>query len=117
MAEAIINKYRSVGSPLPSLSSQNLNMYVKELGKVAGRDSTFRQVYRSGRTSTDERGPKWEFLSSHVASKTFVSISLERGMRPEVVMSFTGHTSYKTMKKYIALTEKGRKEDVEKVWG
>jgi hypothetical protein len=38
-------------------------------------------------------------------------------MRPEIVMSFTGHKSFKTMKKYIALTEKGRKEDVEKVWG
>ena len=37
-AEAIINKYRSVGSPLPSLSSQNLNKYVKELGKTAGLD-------------------------------------------------------------------------------
>ncbi|MBK9182245.1 MAG: hypothetical protein IPM83_03825 [Ignavibacteria bacterium] len=46
-----------------------------------------------------------------------MSISLERGMRHEVVMSFTGHRSFKTMKKYIALTEKGRKEDVEKVWG
>ncbi len=32
-------------------------------------------------------------------------------------MSFTGHKSFKTMKKYIALTEKGRKEDVERVWG
>ncbi len=66
-AEAIINKYRSVGSPLPSISSQNLNKYVKELGKTAGLDSPFRQVRRSGKTSTEKRGPKWQFLSSHVA--------------------------------------------------
>jgi len=74
-------------------------------------------VRRSGKTSTENRGPKWEFLSSHVARKTVVSISLERGMRYEFVMSFTGHKSFKTMKKYIALNEKSRKEDVEKVWG
>lgn len=116
-AEAIINKYRSVGSPLPSISSQNLNKYVKELGKIAGLNSPFRQVRRSGKTVTEKRGPKWEFLSSHVARKTFVSISLERGMRYEVVMSFTGHKSFKTMRKYIALNEKSRKEDVERVWG
>ncbi len=61
--------------------------------------------------------PKWEFLSSHVARKTFVSNSLERGMRHEVVMSYTGHESYKTMKKYTALTEKSRMEDIEKVRG
>lgn len=116
-AENLINKYRSAGSPLPFISSQNLNKYVKELGRIAGLDSPFRQVRRSGKTATEKRGPKWEFLSSHVARKTFVSISLERGMRPEVVMSFTGHTSFKTMKKYIALNEKSRKEDVERVWG
>ncbi len=116
-AETIINKYRSVGSPPASLSVQNLSKYVKELDKTAGLDSPFLQVGRSGKTSTEKRGPKWEFLSSHVARKTFVSISLERGMRYEVVMSFTGHKSFKTMKKYIALKEKGRKEDVERVWG
>ncbi|MBK7186910.1 MAG: site-specific integrase [Ignavibacteria bacterium] len=116
-ADAIITKYRSIGSPLPSISSQKFNGYIKELGKVAKLDSPFRQVRRSGKTASEKRGPKWEFLSSHVARKTFVSISLERGMRHEVVMSFTGHRSFKTMKKYIALTEKGRKEDVERVWG
>ena len=109
--------YRSLGCPLPSLNSQNLNKYIKELGKLAGLNNPFRQVRRSGKAATEKRGPNWEFLSSHVARKTFVSISLERGMRHEVVMSFTGHKSFKTMKKYIALTEKGRKEDVEKVWG
>gem|GEM_PF-4952604 len=38
-------------------------------------------------------------------------------MRHEVVMSYTGHESYKTMKKYTALTEKSRMEDIEKVRG
>ncbi len=116
-ADAIISKYRSIGSLLPSISSQKFNGYIKELGKVAKLDSPFRQVRRSGKTATEKRGPKWEFLSSHVARRTFVSISLERGMRHEVVMSFTDHRSFKTMKKYIALNEKGRKEDVERLWG
>ncbi len=80
-ADAIITKYRSIGSPLPSISSQKFNGYIKELGKIAGLDSPFRQVRRSGNKSTIEHGPKWEFLLSHVARKTFVSISLERGMR------------------------------------
>lgn len=116
-AEAIVNKYRSAGNPLPVLSSQKMNEYLKELGQKAGLNAPFRQVRRSGKATIERRGPKWQFLSSHVARKTFVSISLERGMRHEVVMSFTGHKDFKTMKKYIALTEKSRKEDVERVWG
>ncbi len=55
--------------------------------------------------------------ASHMARKTFVTLSLERGMRPEVLMSFTGHRSFKTMKRYIAHTEKSRKEEMERVWG
>lgn len=38
-------------------------------------------------------------------------------MRPEVLMSFAGHRSFKTMKCYIAHTEKSRKEEMERVWG
>lgn len=38
-------------------------------------------------------------------------------LRPEVVMSFTGHRSFKTMKKYIALTENIRAEAMHRVWG
>lgn len=64
----------------------------------------------------EDRGPKWQLLSSHVARRTFVTISLERGMRPKVVMSITGHRSFKTMKKYIALTEQSRREALNAVW-
>ena len=38
-------------------------------------------------------------------------------MRPEVLMSFTGHRSFKTMKRYIAHTEKSKREEKERVWG
>jgi hypothetical protein len=32
-------------------------------------------------------------------------------------MSVTGHRSFKTMKKYIALTDQTRREEMAKVWG
>jgi len=37
-------------------------------------------------------------------------------MRPKVVMSITGHRSFKTMKQYIALTEQSRREALNAVW-
>jgi integrase len=112
----LVNKYRLDGR-MPTISSQRMNDYLKELGQLAEIDEPVRIVRYQGAKRIEDRGPKWQFLTSHVARKSFVTISLERGMRPEVVMSFTGHRSFKTMKKYIALTEKGRKEEVEKVWG
>ncbi len=115
-AVALVDKYRRDGR-MPTISSQRMNDYLKELGQLAGIDEPVRIVRFQGAKRIESRGPKWQFLSSHVARRTFVTISLERGMRPEVVMSITGHRSFKTMKKYIALTEQTRCEAMENVWG
>lgn len=115
-AMAILTKYRVEGR-LPKISSQRMNDYLKELGQKAEITEPVRIVRYMGAKRVEERGPKWQFLSSHVARRTFVTISLERGMRPEVVMSVTGHRSFKTMKKYIALTDQSKSEAMENVWG
>ena len=60
--------------------------------------------------------PKWEFLSSHCARRTFVTLSLEKGMRAETVMAITGHKSYKTFKKYIKIMSKVKAVEMKQVW-
>ena len=112
----ILAKYRTLGH-MPRISSQRMNNYLKELGQLAEIIEPVRIVRYQGAKRVEDRGPKWQFLSSHVARRTFVTISLERGMRPEVVMSFTGHRSFKTMKKYIAITEQSKQDAMENVWG
>lgn len=114
-AVALVNKYRRDGR-IPTISSQSMNDYLKELGQLAEINEPVRIVRYQGAKRVEDRGPKWQFLSSHVARRIFVTISLERGMRPEVVMSITGHRSFKTMKKYIALTEQSRREALEAAW-
>ncbi len=59
---------------------------------------------------------KWEFLTTHIARKTFITLSLERGMRPEVIMSITGHANYKAMKPYIKIVDKVKSEELYKAW-
>ena len=60
--------------------------------------------------------PKYNFISSHTARRTFVTLSLEKGMRPETVMSITGHKDYKTFKKYIKLTDKVKMNEMNQIW-
>jgi integrase len=88
-------------------------------GSMVTRDPSYPQhsLLRGGTERDEKRGRKWQFLSTHMARKTFVTLSLERGMRPEVLLSFTGHRSFKTMKRYIAHTEKLKKEEMDRVWG
>lgn len=116
-ARRIIDKYRVGGQWLPVFSSQKMNSYLKELGKLVSLTEPVRMIRYKGAERIEERGPKWQFLTTHVARRTFVTLSLERGMRSDILMSFTGHKSHKTLKRYIALTDKSRQEAMEKVWG
>lgn len=117
MARSIIAKYQDRGQWLARIGHIHINRLLKKLGRQIGLDEPVRITRYRGTRKEEMRGPKWQFLSTHMARKTFVTLSLERGMRPEVLMSFTGHRSFKTMKRYIAHTEKSRKEEMERVWG
>jgi integrase len=46
-----------------------------------------------------------ELITTHTAHPTFVTQSLERGIRPEIIMKITGHKDIKTMLKYVKITD------------
>ncbi len=47
--------------------------------------------------------------------KTFICFALSNGIPPDVVMIFTGHCDYKSMKPYIDITESARKDAIKKM--
>ena len=104
----IFKKYRSsFYSPddrvLPVISNVKMNKYIKDICKLAGITSQIPMVKYSGKTRLDKSAPKYSFISSHTARRTFVSLSVEKGMNSEVIMRITGHESYRTMKKYLEI--------------
>lgn len=104
----IANNYRQVPSPgrMPSFRSQLMNQQLKQLRQRAELNTPTRIIRIQGAKPVELRGPTWQFLTTHVARKTFVTISSERGMRAEVVMSVTGHRSFKTMKRSLLPTNR-----------
>ena len=44
----------------------------------------------------------------HRYHKTFICFMLSIGIAPQVVMKFTGHADYKSMKPYIDIAEKAK---------
>lgn len=69
-----------------------------------------------GAERIDSKIPKYELITTHTARRTFITLSLEKGIRPEVVMSITGHKDYKTFKAYIKITDTVKKEELLKAW-
>ena len=49
--------------------------------------------------------PKYELIGTHTARRTFVTLALEGGMRPETLMRITGHKDYKMLHRYLKITD------------
>ena len=112
-SKTIINKYRNSNFPknivLPVISNQKMNSYLKEIGKMCGIDAPVTITYYKGNERIDEVHPKYELLGTHTGRRTFICNALMLGISPEIVMKWTGHSSYQTMKPYIDIADSAKK--------
>lgn len=115
-ALAILDKHKDSPKPLPVMSSQKTNDYLKELCQLLNIDESTTLSKRRGNERLDNTQPKHEFISTHTARRTFITLSLEKGMRPEVVMRISGHSNYATFKKHIKLSEKVTENEMNQIW-
>ncbi|MDR0385271.1 MAG: site-specific integrase, partial [Prevotellaceae bacterium] len=117
-SRAILDKYRDVELPdnnaLPVISNQRSNDYIKEMGRIAGFDEPIRIVYFIGHQRYEEVYPKYELLSTHCGRRTFVVNSLFLGIPAEVVMSWTGHRDYDSMRPYIKIVDQLKENSMRK---
>jgi integrase len=112
----ILNKYPEQFKPLPVMSNQKMNDYLKEMGKYLCIDEQITRVRYSGAKRIEVTEPKYNFISSHIARRTFVTLSLEKGMRPETVMTITGHKDFKTLQRYIRISSKVKNAEMNNIW-
>ena len=116
-SRGIIDKYRESNFPknmvLPVISNQKMNAYLKEMGKICGLDTPITITYYKGHERIDEVHPKYELLGTHTGRRTFICNALMLGITPEIVMKWTGHSDYKTMKPYIDVADSAKKAAME----
>ncbi len=116
-ALSILAKYGDWEKPLPVISNQKMNKYLKELCKKAKINDTIKIVQYRGSERIENTYKKYEVIGSHTARRTFISLSLQKGMKPDVIMAITGHKTYKMMQKYINIADKTKRDEMDKVWG
>jgi len=117
ISASILEKYKDLNSPLPLISNQNLNYYIKELCKETEINQPIEIVRFYGKKRIVNTYPKHDLIHFHTARKTFVTLSLEKGMSAEEVMTITGHEDYKSFARYVKVTEKRKKVVMLKAWG
>ena len=116
-AVSILHKYNDYPQPLPIISNQKMNKYIKEVCEKTNINSNVKLIHYRGIERIEKVIPKYKAISTHSARRTFISLSIQNGMSAEMVMSITGHKTYKMMQKYLKVLESTKRNEMEKAWG
>ncbi len=114
----LLNQISDFDQPiLPQISSVKFNKYIKEVGEKCGFTEPITLHIQKGNKTEKKSFKRWEKLSSHDCRRTFITLSLQKGMRPEILMEITGHTSYKTMLRYNKIENSIMVKEFNSAWG
>lgn len=113
----ILQKYKdTIYEPLPVISSQKFNKYLKECCKDVGIDTPTTITRYVGQKRIDTTLPKHQLITSHTARKTFVTNSLILGMKEMIVRNITGHKKEDSFRKYVKIAEDFKKQEMDNTW-
>jgi site-specific recombinase XerD len=117
-SQAILDKYKDAVLPndkaLPVISNEKMNEHLKRLGQVCGLEEPTRVVYFKGNIRHEEVYPKWALLTTHCGRRTFVVSALQLGIPVEVIMRWTGHSSFEAMKPYAKIVDEVKENSMSK---
>jgi integrase len=114
---SILQKYAGQLAPLPMISNQKTNDYIKEIGQQAGIDTPIEKVRMRGVKKVTKLFKKHQLLSIHVGRKSFITLSLEKGIAIQEVMSLSGHTTFKAFRRYVDVNDSRKKTVMASAWG
>ncbi len=115
-AKQILEKYKGQERPLPVISSQKTNEYLKKMGAAIKLNDPVKILTHTGSTTTESYVPKHQILTFHVARKTFITTSLILGIPERVVREFSGHKTEKDFAKYVKLADTYKEQHMLNAW-
>ena len=117
-AKAILEKYKgTIYEPLPRISSQRFNEYIKECCEIAEINQPLTIHWFVGNKKKTLTQPKYKFITSHTARKTFITNSLLLGMEPKAIKKIANIKKDAVLDKYMKVTEAFTDEQMDKAWG
>jgi integrase len=101
---------------LPVIANQKYNSHLKEICREAGINTPVQLVHYINDKRIEEIKPKYDLISSHTARRTFITLSLKRGVIPEMLQHISGHKSRKSFQRYVRVTSEESVKAVAGVW-
>jgi hypothetical protein len=101
---------------LPKVSMVNFNYYIKEVVRLAGLNEPVRISHRRGNKIREEIRPKYAWISSHTARRSFCTNEYLAGTPSDLIMSISGHKSEKSFRKYIKADQIKKASMIKEIW-
>ena len=114
-AITILERYQHLSTPLPRYTNQYFNQSLKEMAKVANLTRIVKKVCFYNNVKKEISIPLHEAISSHMARKSFISLSTQRGIPERFVRDVSGHKSERSFKRYLNLGD-AHLEAILKAW-
>lgn len=95
-----------------AISNQKMNEYIKEVAELAGINENFVVKKTSGINTITIEKPKFMFISTHSARRSFATNAFISGIPPLKIMKLTGHRTESSFMKYINFSQESNAEDL-----
>lgn len=114
VVDSILTKYQ--GQLPKSISNQKMNVYIKEVVRLAGIDTaSTKSITRADKKQTGFQ-PKFERVSTHTARRSFATNHYNAGMSPQLIMVVTGHKTESAFHKYIKVAKEDAATKLRQLW-
>lgn len=113
-SEEILSRYKNFPKPLPIISHDKTNEYIKEIGEIMEWNTPVNEVFFIGEKRYDQTYLKKDVLSTHAGRRTFVVNAIRLDIPTVVVRSWTGHKDERAMKPYTKILDEHKAEHMRK---
>jgi integrase len=101
---------------LPAISNADFNKKIKVIARMAGVCQLMKFSHKKGNKNVIETKPKWAWITSHTARRSFCTNEFLKGTPVYLIMKISGHKREKDFYKYIRISPEEAAEQIKKLW-
>jgi integrase len=104
-AITIIEKYKDLPTPLPKYTNQAINRELKIIAEQAKFNRKVKKISYHDNRKLEYSYCLHQVISTHMARKTFISLSLQLGVPERMVREISGHRDERSFRRYVNLNK------------
>lgn len=107
---------RQFRDKISELTNPEFNRHIKTIGKLAGVTRLVKFSYKKGNQNVAVTRPKYDWITSHTARRSFCTNEFLAGTPVELIMKISGHKRTKDFYKYIRITPEEAANKIKELW-